>query len=237
MQTGSTVVLTGVGGEGQVGEAVAKAFAELGAAIVLIDRSREHVQARAEALVGAGHRATGYACDLTDPAAVDTVVGQVRKEHGGAIQALVHMAGGFAMSGLVAESSIDMWQRQIGINLTTAYLTSRGFLPLVRAARGAIVFFASEAALPRANVAKISAYAVAKSGIVTLMRAIAAEERSNGVRANAVAPSAIRTAMNEREMGSGTGVRYVEREQVAAVVTFLCSEQASAISGAVVPLS
>ena len=235
MQTGSTVVLTGVGGEGQVGEAVAKAFAELGAAIVLIDRSREHVQARAEALVAAGHRATGYACDLTDPAAVDTVVGQVRKQHGSAIQALVHMAGGFAMSGSVAESSIDTWQRQIGINLTTAYLTSRAFLPLVRAARGSIVFFASEAALPGANVAKMSAYAAAKGAVVTLMRAIAAEERANGVRANAVAPSAIRTASNERDMG--TGARYVEREQVAAVVTFLCSEQASAISGAVVPLS
>ncbi len=237
MQTGSTVVLTGVGGEGQVGEAVASAFAELGATLVLIDRSREQVQARAAALVAAGHRAAGYACDLTDPSALDTLTEQVRQKHGDAIQALVHMAGGFAMSGAVAESSIDTWNRQIGINLTTAYLTARSFLPFIRAGRGSIVFFASEAALPGANVAKMSAYAVAKGGIVTLMRAIAAEERANGVRANAVAPSAIRTAANERDMGGGTGVRYVEREQVARVVTFLCSDGASAISGVVVPLS
>lgn len=235
MQKGSTVVLTGVGGEGQVGEAVAKAFAERGAALVLIDRTREHVEARADALVAAGHRATGYACDLADPAALDRLVEQVRKAHGNAIHALVHMAGGFAMSGPVAESSIDVWNRQIGINLTTAYLTSRAFLPFVRVARGSIVFFASEAALQGANVAKMSAYAVAKSAIVTLMRAIAAEERTNGVRANAVAPSAIRTATNERDMGGA--VRYVEREQVAAVVTFLCSDLASSISGVVVPLS
>jgi NAD(P)-dependent dehydrogenase (short-subunit alcohol dehydrogenase family) len=89
--------------------------------------------------------------------------------------------------------------------------------------------------LPGATGAKASAYSVAKSGVLALMRAIAAEERANGVRANAVAPSTIRTATNVRDMGST--VRYVEREQVAAAVTFLCSPEASAISGTVVPLA
>ena len=81
----------------------------------------------------------------------------------------------------------------------------------------------------------MSGYAIAKNGVATLMRAIAAEERKNGVRANALAPSAIRTAANLGSMGGK--VRYVEREEVAAVVTFLCSEHASAISGVLVPLA
>ena len=60
----------------------------------------------------------------------------VRANHGDRLRALVHMAGGFAMSGPVAESALDVWQRQIAINLTTAYLTARAFLPLLRAGAG-----------------------------------------------------------------------------------------------------
>ena len=158
----------------------------------------------------------------------------VRTSHGPSLKALVHMAGGFALSGPVAESTHEVWNRQLSINLTTAYLTARAFLPLLRVGRGSLVFFASQAALPGVAVAKISAYAVAKTGVVALMRAIAAEERPNGVRANALAPTSIRTASNVQSMGEA--VRYVERQQVADAVLFLCSEQASAITGTVMPL-
>jgi 3-oxoacyl-[acyl-carrier protein] reductase len=235
MFSGSTVLLTGVGAEGQVGEVVAQAFANLGAAVALVDRTTTSVEARAADIVARGHDARGYACDLTDPAAVDALVERVRADYGDSLHGLVHMAGGFAMSGPVADSSVDVWQRQIAINLTTAYLTTRAFIPLLRAARGAIVLFASEAAMPGATNAERSAYAVAKTGVVTLMRAIAAEERKHGVRANAVAPIAIRTAANLSAMGANA--RYIEREQVAAAVTFLCSPDASAITGDVIPLS
>jgi NAD(P)-dependent dehydrogenase (short-subunit alcohol dehydrogenase family) len=145
------------------------------------------------------------------------------------------MAGGFAMSGPVAESSIDVWNRQISINLTTAYLTARAFLPMLRAHRGAIVFFASEAALPGKTGSNRAAYAIAKTGVATLMRSIASEERKNGVRANAVAPTSIRTAANVSAMGDDA--HYIEREQVASVVTFLCSDAASAITGELLSLS
>jgi NAD(P)-dependent dehydrogenase (short-subunit alcohol dehydrogenase family) len=147
----------------------------------------------------------------------------------------VHMVGGFAMSRPVAESSAADWKKQIDLQLGTAYLTTRAFLPLLRADRGSIVLFSSQAALPGAAIAEMSSYAIAKTGVATLMRAIAAEERKNGVRANALAPAAIRTAANLGSMGDS--VPYVEREQVAAAVTFLCSEDASAISGVLLPLA
>jgi NAD(P)-dependent dehydrogenase (short-subunit alcohol dehydrogenase family) len=235
MFSGSTVLLTGVGGEGQVGEAVATAFADLGASLVLVDRTASKVEARAAAVRAGGHSARGYACDLTDADSVAALAETVRANHGDALHALVHMAGGFAMSGPVAESSLDVWNRQLSINLTTALLTTRAFLPALRRARGSIVLFASQAALPGSTGANMSAYTVAKTGVATLMRAIAAEERANGVRANAVAPTSIRTAANLSAMGPDA--RYVEREQVAAVVTFLCSSAASVVSGELVPLS
>jgi NAD(P)-dependent dehydrogenase (short-subunit alcohol dehydrogenase family) len=174
---------------------------------------------------------------LSDAAAVDQLAQTVRANHGGNLRAFVHMAGGFAMSGPVADSDVDVWHRQITINLTTAYLAARAFLPLLRGAHGSLLLFASEAALPGASAANRSAYAVAKTGVVTLMRAIAAEEQKagTGVRANALAPTSIRTAANVSAMGSD--VRYVEREAVAAAATFLCSPQASAINGALIPLT
>jgi NAD(P)-dependent dehydrogenase (short-subunit alcohol dehydrogenase family) len=237
MFSNSTVLLTGVGAEGQVGEVVARAFAALNASLILVDRTPEHVHARTVALAASGAKAHGYACDLTDEAAVEGLVREVRANHGGKLRAFVHMAGGFAMSGPVAESSFEVWNRQLSINLTTAYLASRAFLPLLRPEQGAMVFFASEAALPGASAANRSAYAIAKTGVVMLMRAIAAEEQKagTGVRANAVAPTSIRTNANVAAMGND--VRYVEREEVASVVTFLCSPAASAITGAVIPLS
>ncbi len=236
MFSNTTILLTGVGARGQVGEVVARAFAQLGASLVLVDRTPDNVQARAGEIVSAGGRAVAHACDLTDPTAVGALADELRASHG-RLDALVHMAGGFAMSGAVADSDSDVWQRQIAINLTTAYVTARAMLPLLRDASGSIVFFASEAALPGASVAQKSAYSVAKTGVVTLMRAIAEEERKagTGVRANAVAPTSIRTAANVEAMGSN--VRYVEREEVADAVVYLCSPRAAAITGTVVPLT
>ena len=235
MFTGSTVVLTGVGAEGQVGEVVARTFADLGASTVLVDRTAAKVDARAADITRAGRLARAYACDLTDVNDVEQLVARVSADHGARVHALIHMAGGFAMSGPVADSAVDVWQRMFAINLTTAYLTTRAFLPLVRAARGSIVLFASQAALPGADGRNMSAYAAAKCGVAALMRALAAEERKKGVRVNAVAPASIRTATNVNAMGDDT--HYVEREQVASAVTFLCSGAASAITGELLPLS
>ena len=229
---GRSVVLTGVGREGQVGEAVARAFAERGARVFLVDRSEDQVRARAEALVAAGLRAAALSADLSDPVAVDALAARVRDATGGRVHALVHLAGGFAASGPVADSDPAAWSRQFMINLTTAYVTARAFLPLLRATKGAIVFFGSEAALPGARVAGIGAYAAAKTAVLTLAQAIAQEERDHGVRANALAPAAIRTAANLAEMGAEAP--YVTREAVADVVLWLCSDAARAVTGQVV---
>jgi NAD(P)-dependent dehydrogenase (short-subunit alcohol dehydrogenase family) len=229
--SGTNVLVTGVGGEGQVGEVVARAFADLDASLVLVDRTLDKAQSRAAAISAAGHSARGYACDLTNADAVATLVATVRQNHGERLRALVHLVGGFAMSGPVADSSPDDLNGQFALHVGSAYLTTRAFMPLLRADHGSIVLFSSQAALPGG----MSAYAIAKNGVATLMRAIAAEERKNGVRVNALAPSAIRTSANLGSMGDK--VRYVEREEVAAAVTFLCSEQASAISGVLLPLA
>lgn len=231
---GSAVLLTGVGRAGQVGEIVAGAFASHGATLIIIDREGDAVRQRAAELSSTGRHVHPVACDLTDPEQATAAAEQAKALAPGGLAAMVHLAGGYADGTAVSEMDPGHWQRMFAINLTTAFVASRAFLPLVRAARGSIVFFASAAALPGASVARTAAYAAAKGGVVTLMRAIAAEERGSGVRANALAPTAIRTAQNITSMGDDKA--YVERETVAAWVLWLCSSAAGPVSGQVIRL-
>lgn len=231
---GSTVILTGVGRRGQVGEVVAAEFGSLGANLVLIDRDAEGVNERAADIVSRGWKAHPFSCDLTNAAETGEVVERISGLAPSGVAAVVHMAGGYVDGAPVADTDPTTWHKLFAINLTTAFVATRAFLPLVRQARGAMVYFASAAALPGASVAKMSAYAAAKAGVVMLMRAVAAEERSHGVRANALAPQAIRTESNLASMGEDH--RYVERETVAAWVLWLCSIAAGPVSGQVIRL-
>lgn len=231
---GRSVVLTGVGREGQVGEAVALAFAERGARVFLVDHSEPNVRARAEALVARGLRAASLAADLTDPGAASAVADRVREATSGRVHGVVHLAGGFASSGPIAESDPAVWHRQLAMNATSAYMTARAFVPLLRNVKGSLVFFASEAVLPGAKTANLAAYVASKSAVVALMQVVAQEERAHGVRANAVAPTTIRTSDNIAAMGADAPM--VTREAVADVVLWLCSDASRAVTGQLVPV-
>ena len=230
--SGKTVVLTGVGRAGQVGEVVAKAFADAGARLALIDRD-DQVNARADDLARSGGKASAYVCDLTNADEVAATAQRIAADSGGSVAALVNLAGGFGMSGPVADSDPAVLYKQIAINLTTAYLATRAFLPLVRAGKGAIVYFASASVLPDGASKNMSGYAAAKAGVLALMRSVAAEELGV-VRANALAPTQIRTAENVAAMGEGAA--YVEREAVAEAVLFLCSPESRNITGQAIKL-
>lgn len=232
---GQLVVVTGVGRAGQVGEAVAREFGRLGANVAVIDRDIALAEERAAALRSEGIAATADGCDLTDIVATEQLFARVAGAHGGKLYALANVAGGFAMSGSVADSDPDVLQKMLAINLLSSYSATRAALPYLRAAQGALVYIASAAVLPSGSGANMSAYAMSKAGVVALMRAVAEEESAKGVRANAIAPTSIRTSANIATMG--TGVRYVEREAVGAMVAFLCSKAAANVSGQVIALA
>lgn len=226
-------LLTGVGRPGQVGEAVAARLAADGYSLLLIDRTAD-VEARAEDLRAKGGAAQAFTADLGSEAAVADLFEQIRGAADGRLDALVHLAGGFAVTGPVAETQLADWDKQLTINLRTAFLTARAAIPMLRAGRGSAVFFSSESALAGAKLARTAAYAVAKSGLLTLATAISQEEVANGLRVNVVAPAAIRTATNTSDMPNA---RFVELEDVAATVAWLCSEEARAVTGQVLRLT
>jgi NAD(P)-dependent dehydrogenase (short-subunit alcohol dehydrogenase family) len=233
---GAVVVLTGVGREGQVGDALALAFATEGATLALVDRQADDVGARAAALVARGFRATAHACDLTNPAQVSAAADRIVTGTGArpGIDALVNVAGGFAMSGPMGTADVETLGRQLEINLRTAWVASNVFVPLIRDG-GSVLYFASASALPGAHSAGMSAYTAAKAGVIGLMQSVADEGRARHLRANALAPITIRTTDNLRVMGSTSA--YVEREAIADVVLFLCSTAARAITGQVIRLT
>ena len=228
-------LLTGVGREGQVGEAVAQRLAADGHELILVDRDTANVEARAASIRAVGGKAHALSADLSDPTAVAALIQAVTSRHGGQLDALVHLAGGFAVTGPVAETEIEAWDRQLSINLRTSFLVSRAAIPLLRKKGGSMVFFSSESALPGAKVARISAYTVAKYGVIALATAISQEERESGIRANVLAPASIRTGTNVASMPEGS--RFVEREDVAATVSWLCSDASSAVTGQVIRLA
>lgn len=230
-----TVLLTGVGRPGQVGEAVARAFLDAGDRVLMVGRSPDAAAAQLEAIAAPQGMAAAFGADLASSREVERLAREIAAQHHSGIDAVVHLAGGWLQGAPVADSTDDYWERSISRNLMTAVYTARAFLPSVRAAGGAFVFAASEAALPGARVAGMAAYAAAKQGVVTLARAIAQEERRHGVRANVIAPGTIRTVSNEAAMGADAA--YVEREEVAAAVLWLCSPDAGAVTGEVIRLS
>ena len=227
-------MVTGVGHRGQVGETVARAFAERGAFVHCLDRNAS-VHERVSELTALGLHAAGHEIDLTDFQATSDLARQIAAAHGGQVAAVAALAGGFAPSGLIAQSDQSVFARQVAINLTSAYATARAFAPAVRAARGAFVFVTSAAVLGGGKVAGISAYAMAKGALVQLVRALSQEESPHGVRANAIAPTVIRTSTNVASMGPGT--RYVEREELAATIVALCGPDFARVTGQVLELA
>lgn len=228
---GRHVVITGLGRPGQAGEVVARAFAEAGAILHLLDRG-DDIAARAHA---AAPEATPHRVDLTDEPATRDVARRIGEASGGRVAALVHLAGGFAATGPLDTGDLTGFERMMAINLTTAVVSTRAFLPMLRAAQGTILYIGSQAALPGGRSAGMAPYVAAKGALTALMRAVAQDEHAHGVTVNLVAPSALRTAANQHAMGDR--FKYVEREAFAAALLQLCAPAEHRVTGQVIELS
>jgi NAD(P)-dependent dehydrogenase (short-subunit alcohol dehydrogenase family) len=131
--------------------------------------------------------------------------------------------------------AVERFRRSLDVNVTGTFLCCQSIgARMAERGKGSIVYFGAAAVLPGGMVAEKSAYAAAKAGVLALMQAVSQEERKNGVRANAVAPTMIRTAMNVNDMGADRN--YVERESVADAVRWLCSDAARDVTGQTIRL-
>ena len=222
--TNKVALITGVGNRGQVGFVVAQRMLAAGARVCVTDVTPGVLELADE--LGAG--VLGVQADLTDDVAVTNLIEQVRTRFD-RLDVVVNVAGGLSVIKPLAETQTAEWRREVQRNAETAFAVTRAALPLLRAARGAVINFASPAAL-RAQ-AQLCAYSAAKAAVVALTRALALEEKQHGVRVNALAPGMIDTEQNRRSVPDPDSVKWITREQIADVVVFLAGETASGITG------
>lgn len=227
-----TVLLTGVGRAGQIGHAVALAFGQAGARIVAVDRNAVAVAERVKEFAEAGIEARPAAGDLTEPdvaaLAVETAV-----KHFGRLDAVVNVAGGLTTYGPVDQTGPEGFDREIAINLKTAFLMSRAAVEPLAKSGGAVVNFASVAYFRPAG--QMAVYSAAKAGVAAMTQSLAVELWPRGIRVNAIAPGMVRTP--ENMASSGSGAHYVEMQQLIDAVLFLAGDASSGISGHILPVT
>jgi NAD(P)-dependent dehydrogenase (short-subunit alcohol dehydrogenase family) len=221
---GKVVVVTGA--SGALGKVVAKAALARGARVGGVDYALSQIPATA-------NRIELGDIDLSDAAQAKKAVDAVAS-HFGRLDALINIAGGFAFEA-VAEGDPKTWQRMYALNVLTALNASRAALShLAASSSGRIVNVGAMGALQAG--AGMGAYAASKAGVHRLTEALAAEWKGK-IAVNAVLPSIIDTPANRASMPKADFGKWVTPQELADVILFLASDAASAITGALLPVS
>ncbi|MEJ2321817.1 MAG: SDR family oxidoreductase [Gammaproteobacteria bacterium] len=231
---GKTVVVTG--GNSGMGYATAKKFSELGANVVITGRNREAVDQAATAL-----GVTGIVTDQADPEAIDTLVMRVKEQFGGVDVLFIN--AGVAAFASVEQMTEEQFDNIMNVNFRGAFFTLQKFLPILREGASVINLSSINAHTGMPNTA---VYAASKAALNALTRTAAYELAPRRIRVNSVNPGPVNTAIfgklgmpadaiNEFASAMQERIplkRFGEPEDVANLVTFLASDEASFITGA-----
>jgi NAD(P)-dependent dehydrogenase (short-subunit alcohol dehydrogenase family) len=218
--SGRTIVV--LGGRGALGRAVVTRLRDDGASVVAADARPPG----AEAVSDVRH----VTVDLLDEASVSAALAAVP-----APLAVVNVVGGYTPPQAVADLDVSVLRQQFELNLVTAAIVTKYAMPLLAAqGGGAIVHTSSRVAVEKGE--NSFSYSVAKLGVVRLVEAAGAEGMRQGVRVNCIMPSIIDTPANRAAIPDADHDQWPKPEELAAVLSFLVSDDAALISGAAIPV-
>ncbi len=225
-----TVIVTGAAGN--LGRAVAQAFAAQGANLVLIDL-------KLDALIEAFGEETAQqrlvAANLLEAAQAQAAIDAAQQRFG-RIDVLCNIAGGFRMGEAVHETSEKTWNFLFDLNARTLLNMAHAAVPaMLRGGGGKIVNVGAYSA--QRGVAQMGAYTAAKATVIRLTEAMAAELREQNINVNCVLPTIIDTPQNRADMPKADPSKWVAPADLADVIAFLASDAARAVHGAALPVT
>ncbi len=221
-----------------IGRATAQRLAAEGASLMLVDLQAETLAETAALCAGGSGKIIVQACDVSDPAQVEAAVRRCVDELG-KLDVLVNIAGILSLDH-THELTLERWNQVLAINLTGTFLFCKAALPHLLASGGNIVNTSSTSAL--AGMPYGAAYGASKAGVMALTRTLAVEYGKKGLRANAVSPGSIKTAMGSRaHLPADLDFKLIERhmpldkargpEVVANVIAMIASDEGAHING------
>ncbi|MGD9943005.1 MAG: SDR family oxidoreductase [Burkholderiaceae bacterium] len=222
------------GAAGQLGRAVSMRFAASGHRLILVDRDTSALQP----LLGSALRSDAVELAAADLLQVEQVQAAVAAglARFGRIDILCHLAGGFRMGPAVHETPPGDWQFLMDLNAGSLLNVARAVIPaMIRQGGGRVVTVGAGAA--QRGGAQMGAYAASKSSLMRLTESMSAELKDRNINVNCVLPSIIDTPDNRAAMPDADASRWVSPAALAEVIAFLCSDAASAVHGAALPVS
>ena len=226
---GKAVLITGAAGN--LGKAVAAAFAAAGASLALFDADQQGLRS---VYPDDEARTLRVGVDLLKPESVASAV-ESTFGHFGRVDVLCNIAGGFRMGHPVHETPGELWRLMTDLNAGTVINMARAVVPkMLAAGSGKVINIAAMAGLE--GKPGMGAYCASKSAVMRLTEAMAAELRDRGINVNCILPGPLDTPQNRAAMPQADPRRWVSTGALADVVLFLASERARAIHGAAIPV-